>query len=76
MLRWARNATSVRAAQWRVTHFSSYALKCIARNSKALAEVLKALITLEEHAHLVLRRGTSNYCNARMEGLNGILRAA
>lgn len=76
MLRWIRKATSLRAAQWRITHFARHALKCIAPDAKTLAPVLKALMTLEENAHMILHRWTSNYCNARMEGLNGIFRAA
>ncbi|CAO0823135.1 hypothetical protein DFAR_340018 [Desulfarculales bacterium] len=56
MLRWIRKATSVRAAQWRVTHFTRHALKCLAPDTKTLPPVLKALMTLEEHAHLILSR--------------------
>ena len=76
MLRWIRKATSVRAAQWRITHFARHALKCIAPDTKTLAPVLKALMTLEEHAHLILSRWASNHSNARLEGLNGIFQAA
>ncbi|CAO0824770.1 hypothetical protein DFAR_910013 [Desulfarculales bacterium] len=52
MLRWIRKATSVQATQWRITHFTRHALKCIAPDTKTLAPVLKALMTLEKHAHL------------------------
>lgn len=76
MLRWIRKATSVRAAQWRLTHFARHALKCIAPDTKTLAPVLKALMTPEEHAHLILHRWFSNHSNARLEGLNGIFQAA
>jgi transposase len=76
MLRWIRKASSVRAAQWRITHFARHALKCIAPDTKTLAPVLKALMTLEEHAGLILRRWTSTHSNARLEGLNGIFQAA
>ncbi|CAO0824017.1 hypothetical protein DFAR_4020003 [Desulfarculales bacterium] len=31
---------------------------------------------LEEHAHLILSRWTSNHSNARLEGLNDIFQAA
>ncbi|CAO0823325.1 hypothetical protein DFAR_3650002 [Desulfarculales bacterium] len=47
-----RKALSIWAAQWRITHFTSHALKCIALDTKTLAPVLKALMTLEEHTHL------------------------
>ncbi|CAO0822939.1 hypothetical protein DFAR_3390007 [Desulfarculales bacterium] len=66
MLRWIRKATSVRAAQWRITHFTRHALKCIAPDTNPLAPVLKALMILEEHAHLILSRLTSNHSNASL----------
>ncbi|CAO0821087.1 hypothetical protein DFAR_200029 [Desulfarculales bacterium] len=50
MLRWIRKATSVWAVQWCIAHFTSHALKCIAPDTKTLAPVLKALMTLEERA--------------------------
>ncbi|CAO0822199.1 hypothetical protein DFAR_2870036 [Desulfarculales bacterium] len=53
MLRWIREALSVRAVQWRITHFLRHALKCIAPDTKTLPTVPKAFMTLEEHAHLV-----------------------
>ncbi|CAO0822954.1 hypothetical protein DFAR_850020 [Desulfarculales bacterium] len=56
MLRWIIKAISVQAAQWRITLFTRHALKCIALNTKTIAPVLKALMTLEEHAHLILSR--------------------
>ncbi|CAO0824894.1 transposase [Desulfarculales bacterium] len=76
MLRWIRKATYVRAAQWRSTHFTRHVLKCIAPDTKTLAPVLKALVTLEEYAHLTLSRWTSNHSNARLKRLNGIFQAA
>ena len=75
MLRWIRKATFVRAAHWRITHFSRHALKCIAPNTKTLAPVLKALMTLEGHAHLILRRWASTIAMHAWRGLNGIFRA-
>ncbi|CAO0820354.1 hypothetical protein DFAR_1540005 [Desulfarculales bacterium] len=74
MLRWIRKATSVRAAQWRITHFIRHALKCIAPDIKTLAPDPKALMTLEEHAHLILSLWTSNHVNTRLEELNGTSR--
>ncbi|CAO0822979.1 hypothetical protein DFAR_330037 [Desulfarculales bacterium] len=52
MLRWIRKGASVQAAQWRVTHFTRHALKCIAPDTNTPAPVLKALMTLGEHAYL------------------------
>jgi transposase len=76
MLRWVRKAETVRAAKWRITHFFRHALKCIAYDMQNLVPVLKALITLEEHAEMILQRWASTYSNARLEGLNGIFQAA
>jgi len=76
MLRWVRKAGTTRAAQWRITHFCRHALKCIAYDLQNLAPVLKALTTLERHAPFILRRWTSTYSNARLEGLNGVFQAA
>ncbi|CAO0820648.1 hypothetical protein DFAR_1790001 [Desulfarculales bacterium] len=75
MLRWIRKVTSVRAIQCCVTHFIHHALQCRAPYTKTLAPVLKVFMTLEELAHLILSRWTSNHPNARLEGLNGILQA-
>jgi len=76
LLRWVRKAATPRAAKWRITHFCRHALKCIAPDTKALAPVLKSLLTLEEHTERILQRWNSNYSNARLEGLNGIFQAA
>ncbi|CAO0821230.1 hypothetical protein DFAR_2210038 [Desulfarculales bacterium] len=38
MLRWIREATSVRAAQRRITHVTRYTRKCIAHDTKTLAQ--------------------------------------
>ncbi|CAO0821974.1 hypothetical protein DFAR_2760008 [Desulfarculales bacterium] len=51
-------------------------MKGIALNTKILAPVLKALRTLEEHAHLIASRWASNHSNVRLERLNGIFQAA
>ncbi|CAO0824680.1 transposase [Desulfarculales bacterium] len=46
----AQHFTTVRIAQWRITHLTRHALKYIAPDTKTLAPALKALMTLEEHA--------------------------
>ncbi|CAO0821981.1 hypothetical protein DFAR_2770002 [Desulfarculales bacterium] len=48
----------------------------MAPDTKTLAPVLKALMALEEHARLILRRWTSNHSNAHLKGLNGTFQAA
>ncbi|CAO0819614.1 hypothetical protein DFAR_1040001 [Desulfarculales bacterium] len=40
MLRWIKKATCVWAAQWRSTHFTRHALKCITPSTKILAPIL------------------------------------
>ncbi|WP_419603824.1 transposase, partial [Thiolapillus sp.] len=45
-------------------------------DSELLEPVRKALATLENHAERVVRRWTSTYTNARMEGLNSLFQAA
>ncbi|CAO0824041.1 hypothetical protein DFAR_4030025 [Desulfarculales bacterium] len=62
-------------AQWGITLFTRHVLKCIAPDTKTLAPVLKALMTLEKHAHLILSRWTSNHANTRLGGLSGIFHA-
>ncbi|CAO0822273.1 hypothetical protein DFAR_2910047 [Desulfarculales bacterium] len=76
ILRWIKKATSVRATQSRFTHFTRHARKCIANAIKTLAPVLKALMTLEEHAHLILSRWIYNHFSARLEEFNGFFQAA
>ncbi|CAO0821264.1 hypothetical protein DFAR_2210072 [Desulfarculales bacterium] len=69
MLRWVRKGTSVRAAQWRITHVTRHALKCIVHDTKTLTPVLKALMTLKKLVHLILTRWTSNRSSAAWRGL-------
>ncbi|CAO0819777.1 hypothetical protein DFAR_1110047 [Desulfarculales bacterium] len=59
-----------------ITHFTRHALKCIALDTKTLAPVLKTLMALQKHAHLILSSWTSIHSNTRLEGLNGIFQAA
>ena len=74
-LRWIRLARTPRAAHWRITRFINYALELIGDN-RMLEPIRKALQTLRNHAERVVRRWTSTYTNARLEGLNGIFQAA
>jgi len=45
-------------------------------DSRLLEPVRKALHTLRTHAERVIRRWTSTYTNARMEGLNSLFQTA
>ena len=74
-LRWIRLARTPRAARWRITRFINYASELIG-DSKLLEPMRKALQTLKTHAQRVIRRWTSTYTNARLEGFNGLFQAA
>ena len=74
-LKWIREAPTLRAARWRITRFINYATE-LAGDSPLLEPVRKALQTLANHAERVVRRWTSTYTNARMEGLNSLFQAA
>jgi len=74
-LKWIRQAKTPQAARWRITRFINYARDMIG-DSKLLEPMSKALDTLTKHAERVVRRWTSTYTNARMEGLNSIFQAA
>ena len=53
----------------------NYATRLVG-DSRLLESVRKALHTLRTHAERVIRRWTSTYTNARMEGLNSLFQAA
>lgn len=74
-LRWIKDANTLRAARWRITHFVRYALSELG-DCQLLEPVRRALTTLEKHADQILQRWNSNYTNARMEGLNSLFQAA
>lgn len=75
LLRWVRKATSMRAAQWRLTWFLNVARSMVA-NIDLLKPVRKALRTVEKHRDAILARWQSGHSNARIEALNGIFQAA
>jgi len=74
-LRWVRQAPTLRAARWRMTHFLRHA-RSLLTNAPALDVMKNALNTLQTHIHRILQRWTSTYSNARMEGLNSLFQAA
>ncbi len=74
-LRWIRKAESLRAARWRITHFIRHAEQCIGEEA-ILEPVKKALRTFHGNLERILRRWVSTHSNARLEGLNGLFRAA
>ena len=74
-LRWIRLAKTPQAARWRITRFVNYAMELVGEGA-LLEPVRKALTTLTNHAERVVRRWTSTYTNARIEGLNSLFQAA
>ena len=74
-LRWVRAAETRQAARWRITHFLRHAREMIADNP-VFEKLRKAVETVDKHQHRILERWTSSHNNARLEGFNGIFKAA
>jgi len=74
-LSWVRAAKTPQAARWRITNYINYARSLIGTND-IFEPMRKAVATLERHTERVVRRWTSTYTNARMEGLNSLFQAA
>jgi transposase len=75
MLRWIRRADGRQAARWRITRFINHI--GLGLDPVALLDpVRKALRTFATHADRILQRWNSSHSNARLEGLNGIFKAA
>ena len=75
MLRWVRQATTVRGAKWRLTTFLNVA-RSLTADIDLLKPVRKALRTIEKHREAICARWISGHNNARIEALNGIFQAA
>ena len=71
----SRAAKTPQAARWSITNYINYARSLIGVG-EIFEPMRKALATLERHAERVVRRWTSTYTNARMEGLNSLFQAA
>jgi len=74
-LRWVRQAETRQAARWRLTRFINE-IGSYLQPTSMLDPVRKALATVANHAERIIQRWTSTYSNARLEGLNGIFKAA
>lgn len=74
-LRWVRQAETRQAARWRLTRFINE-IGTYLQPTPMLDPVRKALATVANHAERIIQRWTSTYSNARLEGLNGIFKAA
>jgi len=75
MLRWVRQAPTVRGAKWRLTTFLNVA-RSLTADIDLLKPVRKALRTVEKHREAICARWISGHNNARIEALNGIFQAA
>lgn len=75
MLRWVRQAATRQAARWRLTHFINE-IGGYLQPTSMLDPVRRALGTVATHAERIIQRWTSTFSNARLEGLNGIFKAA
>jgi len=73
--RWVGKAASPQAARWRLTHFLNRVDTLAAANG-ALEPVRKAIATVRQQIDRIIRRWSSTYSNARLEGLNAIFQAA
>ena len=75
MLRWVRQAPTVRGTKWRLTTFLNVA-RSLTDDIDLLKPVRKALRTIEKHREAICARWISGHNNARIEALNGIFQAA
>jgi transposase len=75
MLRWVRQAPTVRGAKWRLTTFLNVA-RSLTDDIDLLKPVRKALRTIEKHREAICARWISGHNNARIEALNGVFQAA
>lgn len=73
-LAWVREAPTPQAAAWRMTNFVKDALQTL--KGAVFEPMRKALKTLMGYRTLILRRWRSTYSNARLEGFNGLFKAA
>jgi transposase len=74
-LSWIRAAKTPQVARWRITNYINYTHSLIGVG-EFFEPMRKALATLQRHSERVVRRWTSTYTNACMEGLNSLLQAA
>jgi hypothetical protein len=77
MLRLVRKATSMRAAQWRLTNFINVAFMLIADiDPPKPARSPQGSATINDHRLTILACWVPGHNNARIEALNGIFQAA
>jgi transposase len=85
MLRWVREAATMQAARWRLTHFLNHIDERLDqvggdagpdKVASMLDPVRDAVETVRRHARRIIRRWHSGHSNARLEALNGLFQAA
>lgn len=75
LLRWIKLAETEQGVKWRMSRFIKHVQEEV-NNDELLKPVRKALGTFKKHIHRIARGLISGYSNARLEGLNGLFRAA
>jgi len=75
LLRWIRLAETEQGVKWRITRFIKHVQEEI-KNEDLLKPVSNALKTFKKHMERIARGLITGYSNARLEGLNGLFRAA
>jgi transposase len=75
MLRWIGQADSPQAARWRMTRFINHIGRCL-DPGPLLEPVRRARRTFASNADRIHQRWQSSHSNARLEGMNGIFKAA
>jgi transposase len=75
LLRWVRQAPTIRAAKWRLTWFLNLA-KELCEGEQLLSPVRRALRTVEKYKEEIIARWISEHSNGRIEALNGLFKAA
>jgi transposase len=76
MLRWVRQAGSLQAARWRLSHFLNHIGARLADADAMLDPVRDAVETVRRQGERILQRWNSGHSNARLEALNGLFQAA
>jgi len=75
-LRWVRRAQTEQGAKWRLTHFLRHAWRQLSSHPDLLWPLNGVLETIRRHFKRIIARWRSGHSSARLEGLNGLFKAA
>ena len=75
LLRWVRQTDTAVKARWQLEIFCKY-VRQITEDVPLLRPIEKAVATVEKHLNGIVRRWTSLFSNARLEGMNGLFQLA